>query len=130
MTEFASRWPDVRLWAINTRLRPNLPGTKVSAEREEGNRRQVVVSVVPAQLETAVSRFFFVTVEAWVLDANGNADKAAAHDLASEAAFIIESSPRDSRPVVKAELNAGPNEHRENGVYYSDAAVLVTVHRL
>ena len=125
MSEFASRWPDVRLWAI-ARIRPTTSGVEVSAERQ-ALAQQVVVSVVPQQLETAVSRFYLVNIEGW-----DSSDKNAAADLASDAAFQIESAPRDSSPVVKAEINSGPNENRDpdSGEYSYSVTVLVTIHRL
>jgi hypothetical protein len=126
MAEFASRWPDVRLWAI-TRVNGTVSDAHASAERHGTLSRQVVVSAVPQQMVTVVSRAYLVTVEAW--DATS---KKTAQDLAQEAAFQIESAPRDCNPVVTAELNAGPNENRDpdSGVYSYDVTVLVVVHRL
>ncbi len=122
MAEFASRWPDMRLWAIG-RLREELAG-KVSAERDENLAEQIVVSVTPAQIVTAVSRTFMVTVEVW------KQGKKAAFDRCGEAAYILESTPRRGF-IVTTELNAGPNEQRdEAGSYYYDATVMVTASRL
>lgn len=125
MTEFANRWPDVRLLAI-TRLNGALPTghAKVSAERDESLGEQVVVSVVPAQMVTPVSRLFMVTVECWA------ADKVTAFTLCGDAAYALESSPRRGG-IVTTELNSGPNEHRdEAGIYYYDATVNWTVSRI
>ncbi len=122
MAEFASRWPDMRLWAIE-RLKEQITA-KVSAERDESLAEQIVVSVTPAQMATSVSRTFMVTVEVW------GARKKAAFDLCGEAAYILESSPRRGF-IVTTELNAGPNEQRdEAGSYYYDATVMVTASRL
>lgn len=125
MSEFGSLWPDVRLWAI-TRLRSALAGVSVSAERDESKAKQVVVSVVPQQLETTVSRFYLVTVEAW-----DSTDKQAAFNLSGLAAFTLESAPRKS-PLVKAALNAGPNENRDpdSGEYSYSTVVLMTFGRI
>lgn len=86
---------------------------------------EVVVSVTPAQLETSASRFYFITVEAW------STSKGAGVKLAGDAAYAVESAPRTGRPLVKAELNAGPNEQRdEAGTYFYVSTVLATIHRL
>ena len=126
MTEFASRWPDVRLWAVNL-LKARIADSNASAERQETLPRQVVVSVSPQQIETPVSRIYFVSVEAW--DA---ASKAAALKLSSDAAYEIESAPRNGSPVIRAALNAGPNEFRDSatGKYSYETVVLVVVARL
>jgi len=126
LTEFASRWPDVRLWAVN-RVKARIADSNASAERQESLARQVVVSVSPQQLETALSRIYFVSVEAW--DA---ASKAAALKLSSDAAYELESAPRDAAPVVRASLNTGPNEFRDTatGKYSYETVVLVVVARL
>lgn len=125
MTEFASRWPDVRLWAIG---RVNTLGDAyASAERHEDEPRQVVVSAVPQQVVTSISRAYLVTVEAW--DASS---KKAAFDLAQDAAYAVESAPRDANPVVTTALNAGPNEARDpdSGEYSYAVVVRVVAHRL
>ncbi len=124
MAVFANRWPDVRLLAT-TRLNDHYSGSpKVSAERDENLASQIVVSVTPAQLATPVSRQFLVTIECWA------ADKAAAFDLCSEAAYELESIPRRGF-IVTTGINAGPNEHRdEAGTYYYDATVDWTVLRI
>lgn len=123
MSEFASKWPDMKLWAI-TRANASLT-PKVSGERDESLAEQVVISVIPAQFETAVSRFHMITAECWA------PTKASGFALAVDAGFAIESAPRNSNPVVKAELNAGPNEGRDDmGNYFYSVTVLVTAHRL
>lgn len=126
MTEFASRWPDVRLWAIN-RVKARIADSTASAERQTTLARQVVVSVNPQQIETPVSRIYFVSVEAF--DATS---KAAALKLSADAAYEIESAPRDGSPVVRAALNAGPNEFRDSasGEYSYETVVLIVVARL
>lgn len=129
MAEFASRWPHVRRWAITT-VRAAVTADRVSAERDESLDTQVVVSVAPSRLETSVSRQYLVTVEAWSY-ANLVLSKDNAHDLCADAAYAIESAPRDANPMVRAELNAGPTEGRdEAGHYYYTATVLVVTHRL
>ncbi|MDF2045150.1 hypothetical protein P2P98_03170 [Microbacterium sp. Kw_RZR3] len=128
MAEFASRWPNVRRWAIG-RVR-NVTTARVSAERDEKLTEQVVVSVAPGRLETPVSRQFLVTVECWKHTDPVDA-KEDAFDLCTDAAYEIESSPRDAAPVIRAELNVGPTEARdEAGNYYYTATVLVVAHRL
>lgn len=123
MSEFASKWPDMRLWAI-ARAK-TATAEKVSAERDEALASQVVLSVVPAQLETAVSRFFMVTAECWAVS------KGAGYALATDVGYALESALRNGDPVIKAELNAGPNEERdEAGKYFYSVTVLVTAHRL
>lgn len=135
MTEFASRWPNMRRWAIS-RIRAAVEAQRVSAERSETLpdgaplHTQVVVSVAPSRLETPVSRQYLVTVEAWSYE-DAVLAKDNAHDLCAEAAYEIESAPRDGNPVVRAELNAGPTENRdEAGHYYYTATVMVVAHRL
>lgn len=124
MAEFASKWPDMRDLAIQ-RLKTKWPTKKISAERHREMVEQIVVSVVPAQMVTAISRNYLVTVEVWA------ATKADAFDLCGDAAYEIESMPR-RLPIVTAELNAGPNEQRDDveGDYFYDATVIVTAHRL
>jgi len=123
MSEFASKFPDLRLFAI-ARAK-TATAVKVSAERDESLSAQVVISVIPAQLETAVSRFFMVTAECW------STSKALGFALATDVGFAIESSARNGNPVIKAELNAGPNEDRdEAGKYFYSVTVMVTAHRL
>lgn len=113
----------MKIWAIT---RADAATTvKVSAERDEDLSSQVVISVIPAQLETPVSRFFMVTAECWM------PSKAAGHALATDIGYAIESAPRNGSPIIKAELNAGPNEDRdEAGKYFYSVTVLVTAHRL
>lgn len=128
MSEFASKWPHMRDWALE-RAR-TATGVKVSAERDDELAQQVVISVTPAQLETAVSRFYLVTAECWDYS-KPLEQKSKGFDLATDVGYAIESSPRDSNPVVKADLNAGPNEDRdEAGHYFYTVTVLVTAHRL
>lgn len=123
MSEFASKWPDMRLWAIERAK--TATSEKISAERDEELISQVVVSVTPAQSETAASRFFLITGECWA------SDKAAAFDLASDVAFAWESALRNANPIVRTETPSGPNEARdEAGVYFSSVTVSVVAHRL
>ena len=123
MSEFASKWPDMRLWAIDRGK--TVTTEKVSAERDEKLPSQVVISVVPAQVETSVSRFFMVTAECWA------PSKAAGFALATDIGFALESAPRNNNPVVRADLNAGPNEDRdEAGNYFYSVTVMVIAHRL
>jgi hypothetical protein len=123
MSEFASKWPDMRLWAI-TRAK-TATGAQVSAERDETLTTQVVISVTPAQSETAASRFFIITAECW------DVDKGAAFDLAGDVAFALESAIRNANPVVRTETPNGPNEARdEAGNYFSSVTVSVIAHRL
>ncbi len=129
MAEFASKWPNVRRWAIE-RIRTDVAADRVSAERDEKQKRQVVVSVAPSRLETAVSRQYLVTVECW-----DNTTPATAKDdafgLCTDAAFAVESAPRDAAPLIRADLNAGPTEDRDDtGNYYYTSTILVVVHRL
>lgn len=129
MAEFASKWPHMRRWAINT-VRSGVTADRVSAERDEKVKRQVVLSVSPSRLETPVSRQYLATVECWALTDPVTA-KDDAFDLCTDAAYAIESASRDGDPVVRAELNAGPTEARdEAGNYYYTATVLVVAHRL
>ena len=122
MSEFASRFPDMKLWGI-TRA-GTATAVKVSAERDEALASQVVISVVPAQMETSVSRFFMITAECW------STSKALGFALASDVGYALESAPRDNNPVVRAELNAGPNEDRDEvGKYFYSVTVLVVAHR-
>lgn len=129
MSEFASKWPNVRRWAIE-RVRAAVAADRVSAERDERLNRQVVLSAAPSRLETSVSRQYLVTVECWAyVDAATAKDDA--FELCTDAAYSIESAPRNGSPVVRAELNAGPTEDRdEAGNYYYTATVLVVVQRL
>lgn len=123
MSEFASKWPDMRLWAIERAK--TATGAKVSAERDETLASQVVISVTPAQSETAVSRYFLITAECWA------EDKAAAFDLAGDVAFAFESALRNGNPVVRSEAPSGPNEARDDaGTYFSSVTVSVIAHRL
>ena len=129
MAEFASKWPNVRKHFLPI-VRNAVTAGRVSAERDESITSQVVLSVSPSRLETAVSRQYLVTVEAWH-HTNPLTAKDDAHDLCADAAYAIESAPRDGNPVVRAELNTGPTEGRdEAGHYYYTATVLVVVHRL
>jgi len=129
MAEFASKWPHVRRWAID-RVRASVTADRVSAERDEKVKRQVVVSVAPSRLETAVSRQYLVTVECWALT-HPVTSKDDAFALCTDAAYEIESAPRNGSPIIRAEINAGPTEDRdEAGNYYYTATVLVVVHRL
>lgn len=129
MAEFASRWPSIRRWAINT-VRGAVTADRVSAERDEKLSRQVVVSVAPSRMETSVSRQYLVTVECWAY-ANPATAKDDAFDLCTDAAYAIESARRDGDPLVRAELNVGPTEARdEAGHYYYTATILVVAHRL
>lgn len=129
MAEFASKWPNVRRWAITT-VRAAVTADRVSAERDEKVKRQVVLSVSPSRLETPVSRQYLVTVECWALT-NSVTAKDDAFELCTDAAYAIESATRNGSPVVRAELNAGPTEDRdEAGNYYYTATVLVVVQRL
>lgn len=122
MSEFASRFPDMKLWGI-TRA-GTATAVKVSAERDEALASQVVISVVPAQMETSVSRFFMITAECW------STSKALGFALATDVGYALESAPRDNNPVVRAELNAGPNEDRDEvGKYFYSVTVLVVAHR-
>lgn len=124
MSEFASKWPDMLLWAT-TRARTQLGSIAVSAERDEKKPVQVVVSVALAQLETPVSRNCLVTLECWA------ATKGEAMKLASDAGYAIESAPRNSSPVVRTSLNSGPNQDRdEAGTYFFTVVVNVVAHRL
>lgn len=125
MSEFASKWPDMTLWAT-VRARTVLgSGVKVSAERNEKMAKQVVVSAIPAQMETPVSRAFLVTAECW-----SSNSKSAALNLATDTAYALETAPRDADPVVRAEPNAGPQWDRDDaGVYYATVTVLVVAHR-
>ncbi|MET0886249.1 MAG: hypothetical protein ABWX92_07335 [Mycetocola sp.] len=123
MSEFASKWPDMKLWAI-TRAK-TATAVKVSADRDDALPTQVVVSVVPAQPETSVSRFFLVTAECWA------ASKAAGYALAMDVGFAIESAPRTGSPVVRTDSPTGPNEDRdEAGMYFYSVTVPVVAHRL
>lgn|GEM_PF-2506166 len=120
MVEFAVRWPDMRLWAIErAKVAALAPGVRVSAERDETLTTQVVISVVPAQLETAVSRQVIVTVEAWA------ADKKAGFDLCQDVMFTLASTP--PRGVfVRLVGTAGPQERRdEAGHYFYSGTVTV-----
>ncbi|GAA1149160.1 hypothetical protein F6W69_10665 [Microbacterium oxydans] len=129
MAEFASKWPNVRRWAIE-RVRGAVTADRVSAERDEKLKRQVVLSIAPSRLETSVSRQYLVTVECWAHD-NAATAKDDAFELCTDAAYSIESAPRSGSPVVRAELNAGPAEDRdEAGNYFYTATILVVVHRL
>lgn len=129
MAEFASKWPHIRRWAINT-VRASVTADRVSAERDEKLTRQVVVSVAPSRLETAVSRQYLVTTDSWAYT-NSVTAKDDAFELCTDAAYAIESAVRDGNPVVRTELNAGPTENRdEAGHYYYTATVLVVAHRL
>lgn len=129
MAEFASRWPNIRKHFLPI-IRAAVVADRVSAERDESKPRQVVVSVAPSRLETAVSRQYLVTVEAWSY-ADPVLAKDNAHDLCTDAAYSIESAPRDGNPVIRAELNVGPTEERdEAGHYYYSATILVVAHRL
>lgn len=120
-----ARWPDVRLWAI-TRAKTMTGSVKVSAERDEALKSQVVISVAPAQRETHVSRVFLVTAECWA------PDKGAALALAGEVAYAWESAPKDCNPVVRfADGGSGPNEARDAaGNYFYDVTVPVVIYRL
>jgi hypothetical protein len=126
MAEFASRWPDARLWAIDL-LTTDPVVVLVSAERDNSLDQQLVVSAVWQGLETAASRACLVTVEGW-----DSASKKAAYDLTADAAYRVESAPRDGKPIVKAGINTGPDEVRDpqTGTYNYEAVVLVTFHRL
>lgn len=119
-----SRWPDMRLWAINRAK--TVTDVRVSAERDEKLKEQVVISVAPAQEETVVSRRFLVTAECW------SSTKKAALDLASDIAYAWQASPRDCKPVVRiSDGSTGPNEARdEAGAYFYDVTVPVIAHRL
>lgn len=129
MAQFASKWPHVRRWAINT-VRASVAADRVSAERDENVARQVVVSVAPSRLETPVSRQYLVTVDCWAYK-NSVTAKDDAFELCTDAAYAVESAARDGNPIVRTELNAGPTENRdEAGHYYYTATVLVVVHRL
>lgn len=129
MAEFASRWPNVRRWAINT-VRAAVTADRVSAERDEKMARQVVLSVAPSRLDTSVSRQYLVTVECWATT-NTVTAKDDAFELCTDAAYAIESATRDANPVVRTELNVGPAEDRDEvGNYYYTATVLVVAHRL
>lgn len=129
MAEFASRWPNIRKWALGV-VRSSVSAQRVSAERDEELHTQVVVSVAPSRLETSVSRQYLVTVEAWAYQDPVHA-KDNAHDLCMDAAYSVESAARDGKPVIRAELNIGPSEDRdEAGHYYYTATVLVVAHRL
>lgn len=128
MAEFASKWPNVRRWAIERGR--TVTNKRVSAERDEKLTEQVVVSVAPSRLETAVSRQYLVTVECWK-HTNPVTAKDDAFALCTDVAYAIESATRDSAPLVRAELNVGPTEDRDDaGHYYYTATVLVVVHRL
>jgi len=123
MSEFASKWPNMRLWAIERAK--TATGAKVSAERDEELPSQVVISVTPAQSETAVSRYFIVSAECWM------PDKIGAFDLAGDVAFALESALRNGNPVVRTETPSGPNEARdEAGNYFYTVSVSVIAHRL
>ena len=129
MAEFASRWPNIRKWALPV-IRAAVTAQRVSAERDEKLHTQVVVSVEPSRLETPVSRQYLVTVEAWSYEDPALA-KDNAHDLCMESAYAVESAARDGNPVIRTELNVGPSEARdEAGHYYYTATVLVVAHRL
>jgi hypothetical protein len=129
MAEFASKWPNVRRWAIE-RVRASVTADRVSAERDEKVKRQVVVSVAPSRVETSVSRQYLVTTECWALT-NSVTSKDDAFEFCTDAAYAIESAPRNGSPLVRAELNAGPTEDRDQaGNYYYTATILVVVHRL
>lgn len=113
------------LWATQRARSQLAAGTAVSAERDEKKAVQVVVSVTPAQLETSVSRNYLITLECWA------ATKGAAMQLASDAGYAVESAPRNARPVVRASLNSGPNQDRdEAGTYFFTVVVNVVAHRL
>ena len=123
MSEFASKWPDMRLWAIERAK--TATAAKVSAERDETLSSQVVISVTPAQSETAASRYFIVTAECWL------PEKIAAFTLAGDVAFALESGLRNGNPVVRTETPSGPNEARDDaGNYFYSVSVAVIAHRL
>jgi len=119
MVEFASRWPDFRLWAIGRCLVELAPGTSVSAERNEKLPAQVVVSAVPAQLLTPISRNVLITVETWA------PGKSTALALCQDAIHAITSGRPDGVFVRLTDV-AGPNENRdEAGVYFYSATATI-----
>lgn len=139
-----TRWPDVAAWLVS-HLPTQLDGageTDVFVRTEKPSIsgdpalvkpfKHLIVATFPGQTITPVTRTVRVTLQAWVVLANGLADVDAAYELASTAGYLIEAAPHIGTPLNFAEIDSGPNRTKDSAsaVEYMALTLVLEVNAL